>query len=102
MGNEVIQVKEGLKFIIGGARALIYCQGQSLKITSRAGNSYLASFPELQYVRARMKAESFVIDGEIVVLDEEGVAHFDRLAPRLRVEELRQVYNLARSQRAVL
>ena len=85
-----------------GARALIYCQEQSLNITSRAGNSYLASFPELQYVRARMKAESFVIDGEIVVLDEEGVAHFDRLAPRLRVEELRQVYNLARSQRVVL
>ncbi|MFA5505773.1 MAG: DNA ligase D [Vulcanimicrobiota bacterium] len=85
-----------------GVRALVYCQQQSLKISSRAGNSYLASFPELQHVRARMKAESFVLDGELVVLDEEGIAHFDRIATRLKVDNLAQVYKLARSQRAVL
>jgi bifunctional non-homologous end joining protein LigD len=85
-----------------GVRTLVYCQGQSLKITSRAGNSYLASFPELHHVRARMRAESFIVDGELVVLDSDGVAHFDRIAPRLKVEDLSSVYKLARSRRAVL
>ena len=85
-----------------GVRALVYCQGQSLKLTSRAGNSYLASFPDMQHVRARMQAESFILDGELVVLDEEGVAHFDRIAARLKVEDLSSVYKLARSRRAVL
>lgn len=85
-----------------GVRALIYCQSQSLKITSRAGNSYLASFPDLHDVRGRLRAESFIIDGELVVLDEEGIAHFDRIAPRLKVEDLKSVYSLARSRRAVL
>jgi bifunctional non-homologous end joining protein LigD len=85
-----------------GVRALVYCQGQSLRLTSRAGNSYFASFPDMHQVRARMKAESFVLDGELVVLDAEGVAHFDRIAPRLKVEDLASVHKLARSRRAVL
>lgn len=85
-----------------GVRALCYCQDQSLSITSRAGNSYLANFPELRHLRARMACQSFVLDGEIVVLDQDGVAHFDRVASRLKVDDLASVHRLARSHRAVL
>lgn len=85
-----------------GVRALASCHVQSLQVNTRNGNSLLANFPELKHLRARMAAESFVLDGELVILDEEGISHFDRIATRLRVDDISMVYNLARSKRAVL
>jgi bifunctional non-homologous end joining protein LigD len=85
-----------------GVRALVFCQEQSTRITSRNGLSLAQSFPELEHVRARLCAHSFIVDGEIVVLDEEGVSHFQELAPRLRADSVATIQKLARSKRAVL
>lgn len=66
-----------------GFRCLAFCQGEVLRLCSRRGNSLTRQFPELSRLRSLVQGESFVIDGELVVLDDRGVPDFQRLAPRM-------------------
>jgi bifunctional non-homologous end joining protein LigD len=63
-----------------GWRALAYGDADSLRVLSRQGRAL--SFPELADLRARMDARSFVLDGELVSLDENGLPDFQRLQKR--------------------
>ena len=84
-----------------GIRALSFCQEQSLRITSRAGNSLTDSFPELRFLRSRFAAQSFVVDGELVVLDEEGRPQFSKILQRLKSPTAKTIQRLSRTSRAV-
>lgn len=84
-----------------GIRALAFCQEQSLRITSRAGNSLTESFPELRLLRSRFAAHSFVVDGELVVLDDQGRPQFSKILQRLKSASASGIEKLARSSRAV-
>lgn len=84
-----------------GVRALSFCEGQSTRIVSRKGHPLMGAFPEFTHLRARCRAQSFVLDGEIAVLNEQGEAEFARLSPRLHVSELASALRLARLHPAV-
>jgi bifunctional non-homologous end joining protein LigD len=84
-----------------GVRALAFCQQQSVRLSSRAGNSLTESFPELRLLRSRFAANSFVVDGELVVLDDEGRPHFSKILQRLKSPSASGIEKLARSARAV-
>lgn len=84
-----------------GLRAMANCQIQSLEIQSRGGNSLLEKFPEFRELRARVAAESFVVDGEIVVLDGGGSPRFSEVSSRLQTSDPTVIATSARTQRAV-
>lgn len=92
---EVFERVEGARFACeykyDGFRAQVHKRGQELKIFSRAQEDMSARFPDvLGQVRAALvdPGIDFVIDGEIVPVDENGeIAAFQVLARRLQVYE---------------
>jgi bifunctional non-homologous end joining protein LigD len=65
-----------------GFRSLAYVQDEHTRLLSRRGNPY-KSFGELGgWIGRHLKAESAVLDGEIVCLDSEGRSQFNDLLYR--------------------
>jgi bifunctional non-homologous end joining protein LigD len=84
-----------------GIRALAFCDGQSQRVVGRRGRTLGGSFPELRYLRAHLAARSYIVDGELVVLDEDGRANFSRVLSRLKAPSSRALARSARVDKAV-
>jgi ATP-dependent DNA ligase len=67
-----------------GFRALAFVDDGKLFLQSRNGKPLARYFPELEFPPGR-----YVIDGELVILDEDGVEEFDALQNRLHPAESR-------------
>jgi ATP-dependent DNA ligase len=67
-----------------GFRALAFVDGDKLFVQSRNGKPLARYFPEL-----RFPAGSYVIDGELVILGDDGVEVFDALQNRIHPAESR-------------
>jgi ATP-dependent DNA ligase len=65
-----------------GFRCLVFRDGSSTELQSKAGQPLTRYFPELQEVFARFTAEAFVLDGEIAV-PVHGHFSFDDLLQRI-------------------
>ena len=65
-----------------GFRGICFLNGGELKITSRNARSFDAQFPELQEAVPAIRAQSAVIDAEIVSLDESGRPSFSLMQQR--------------------
>ncbi|MBN9417643.1 MAG: DNA ligase D [Candidatus Eremiobacteraeota bacterium] len=65
-----------------GFRALAFRQEGELRLLSRKGNSLLRSMPELAILNTAFGAREYVLDGEIVCLDAEGIPQFQKLQTR--------------------
>lgn len=65
-----------------GIRALIFYEYGIVKVKSRSGSDLTSQFPELT-LDIPLDAQSAVLDGEIVVLDDKGVSDFPRVISRL-------------------
>jgi ATP-dependent DNA ligase len=61
-----------------GFRAIVFVDGDSVEIQSRNGKSLTRYFPELTFPAGR-----YVLDGEIVILNERGGQEFDLLGQRI-------------------
>jgi len=53
------------------------------RLLARSGRDVTGSFPDIAAAAARLPADDFVIDGELVALDERGTGSFERLQQRL-------------------
>ncbi|HEV8523172.1 MAG TPA: DNA polymerase ligase N-terminal domain-containing protein, partial [Terriglobales bacterium] len=80
-----------------GVRALCFMEGGKLRLVSRSGKPMDAQYPDLATIVDSIAAESAVLDGEIVALDERGGPSFARLQPRM-MASTRSAAQLARSQ----
>jgi ATP-dependent DNA ligase len=67
-----------------GFRALVFVDGEDVFLQSRNGRPLLRYFPELKWPKGR-----YVLDGELVILDDEGREVFDALQARLHPAESR-------------
>jgi ATP-dependent DNA ligase len=67
-----------------GFRAIAFVDGKKLFVQSRNGKPLARYFPEL-----RFPAGSYVIDGELVILGDDGVEVFDALQNRIHPAESR-------------
>ena len=67
-----------------GFRALVFVDGDEVYVQSRGGRPLLRYFPELEFPAGR-----YVIDGELVILDEDGREVFDALQDRIHPAESR-------------
>ncbi len=67
-----------------GFRAIAFVDGEELFLQSRTGRPLARYFPELEFPAGR-----YVIDGELLILGEDGVEIFDALQNRLHPAESR-------------
>ncbi|MEO8605015.1 MAG: DNA ligase D [bacterium] len=67
-----------------GIRLLIARRdGGAPRLLARSGRDVTATFPDIAAAAARLPADDFVIDGELIALDERGTGSFERLQQRL-------------------
>jgi bifunctional non-homologous end joining protein LigD len=66
-----------------GVRALCSISDGKLRIESRNGKRVEEHYPELEKLPSLLDAGAAVLDGEIVVLDEQGRARFELIQPRI-------------------
>src|SRR3954454_1358383 len=64
---------------LDGYRAIAVKDGGEVSLYSRNGNSFNAKFPSVVDALAKLQPKHFVIDGEIVALDENGRHSFQLL-----------------------
>jgi len=68
-----------------GYRLLAVKTDGAVQLISRNGHRLTASFPEIAETLNRLPHDQFVIDGELVALDEQGVPSFSLLQQRARL-----------------
>jgi len=66
-----------------GVRLLAARDGEGVELYGRSGQVITGRYPELVQALRRLPLERFVIDGEIVALDESGKPSFQRLQARM-------------------
>lgn len=80
-----------------GVRAIVFKNKKNFKIQSRSGNDITDKYPEiLNDLKLSLKeCESVVVDGEIVVLNQEGVPDFHAHQHRMHVQNSREIMALS-------
>jgi bifunctional non-homologous end joining protein LigD len=66
-----------------GVRALCRISDGHLEIETRRGNRCERQYPELLELPSLVSAETAWLDGEICVIDEKGLSHFNLIQPRI-------------------
>ena len=80
-----------------GIRVLVYLQNNKIKIVSRNGNDLTAQFPELHNIDC-FDLEHAVLDGEIVVLDEDGRPQFSQVISRMHKKGTQSISMLSQTK----
>jgi bifunctional non-homologous end joining protein LigD len=71
-----------LELKLDGIRAIAFRDGETLRIFSRRPRDLTAEYPEIVNQLRRLPAKQWVVDGEIVALDERGHSSFQLLQNR--------------------
>ena len=85
-----------------GVRALCFIDEGELRIFSRRGRRCERQYPELSVLPHYIAARQAVLDGEITVLDKQGVSRFELIQPRIANADPAAVARLAHNTPAVL
>ncbi len=80
-----------------GLRALLFLQKRKIELQNRNLRDETRSYPELQKISDRIRAKAAIIDGEVVVLREDGVPDFGRLQARFGVDDPKRVDVLSKT-----
>ncbi len=74
-----------------GLRAILFFQEGRIELQNRNLRDETRSYPELRKISDRIRAKTAIIDGEVVVLREDGVPDFGRLQARFGVDDPKRV-----------
>jgi len=80
-----------------GLRAILFFRAKTLELQNRNLRDATGSYPELQKVKDNIRAKTAVIDGEVVVLGENGTPNFGSLQARFGVDDPKRVSILAKT-----
>ncbi|HUM14951.1 MAG TPA: DNA ligase D [Candidatus Nitrosotalea sp.] len=84
-----------------GVRVLASRDGRRVTLYGRSGQDTTSRYPEVARALLALPIERFVIDGEIVALDDAGRPSFQRLQPRMALTDAREIA-LAAARRPVV
>jgi bifunctional non-homologous end joining protein LigD len=84
-----------------GVRVLASRRGDRVELYGRSGQDTTSRYPEVVRALRALPIESFVIDGEIVALDEAGRPSFQRLQPRMALTDPREIERVAAQRPAI-
>jgi bifunctional non-homologous end joining protein LigD len=79
-----------------GIRAICFIDDKQVRIISRNGNPCERQYPELSVIGHQIAARQAVLDGEIAVLDKNGVSSFGLIQNRIAVADPNTIAHLAR------
>ena len=85
-----------------GIRALCYLKNGELEIYTRNGNRCERQYPELTSLPHNIKGAEAIVDGEIAVLDPQGVSRFALIQPRIMNADAQSVAHMAKRQPVTL
>src|SRR5947209_19477074 len=80
-----------------GLRAILFLQEGRVEFQNRNLRDATRSYPELQKISNRIRAKTAIMDGEVVVLREDGIPDFGRLHARYGVDDPKRVALLAKT-----
>jgi len=80
-----------------GLRVILLLQEGRIELQNRNLRDATGSYPELQKIRDRIRAKTAILDGEVVVLREDGIPDFGRLQARFGVDDQKRVKILAKT-----
>ncbi|HWN13346.1 MAG TPA: DNA ligase D, partial [Candidatus Dormibacteraeota bacterium] len=84
-----------------GVRVLAERRGERVTLYGRSGQDTTSRYPEVVRALRALAIEHFVIDGEIVALDDAGRPSFQRLQPRMALTDPREIAMAAQQRPAV-
>ncbi len=84
-----------------GVRAVCFIEDGKMRLVSRSQQDITFRYPELQDISKSVRADRAILDGEIVVLDEKGVARFQLLQQRIGVVEEADIRERAQQHQAI-
>ena len=70
-----------------GYRLMVRREGSRVRCFTRNGNDWADRFPSIVAAAARLEAHSFLIDGEVVIISNDGMSDFYALRSRRRGPE---------------
>lgn len=71
---------------LDGVRAIVTLEDGEASLRSRRGNDMTKQYPTLAAVLGRQPANTMILDGEIVAVDERGVPSFELLQQRMNLQ----------------
>jgi bifunctional non-homologous end joining protein LigD len=74
-----------------GYRIMLIRDQDRVRLISSGGHDWVQHFPLIVAAALKLRQKQFVLDGEVVVLDKDGVSDFDALASR-KHDNLAQFY----------
>lgn len=74
-----------------GVRILTYWNGEETKLYNRKLNERTNTFPELTNIRSYTNADSIILDGEVIALDQNGTPSFHEVMRRDGIRRLDRV-----------
>jgi DNA ligase D-like protein (predicted ligase) len=80
-----------------GLRVILFLRDRKLELQNRNLRDATGSYPELQRIKASIRAKAAVMDGEVVVLGENGTPNFGSLQARFGVDDPKRVSVLAKT-----
>jgi bifunctional non-homologous end joining protein LigD len=84
-----------------GVRVLASRRGDRVELYGRSGQDTTSRYPEVVRALRALPVDSFVIDGEIVALDDAGRPSFQRLQPRMALTDPREIERAAAKRPAI-
>jgi bifunctional non-homologous end joining protein LigD len=81
-----------------GIRALVFKDGSKIDMWTRNARQLSTRFPTLYRALSELPADSVILDGEIVALDERGHSHFSLIQPRIH---LTRAHDIAEADAAI-
>jgi bifunctional non-homologous end joining protein LigD len=78
-----------------GVRALAIREGESLRLFARSGTDITGQYPEVALALRALPYKRFVIDGEIVALNDEGRPDFQLLQRRMHLQDRRDIARMS-------
>jgi bifunctional non-homologous end joining protein LigD len=80
-----------------GLRAILFFQAGRIELQNRNLRDATPSYPELQKISGHIRAKTAIMDGEVVVLREDGIPDFGLLQARFGVDDMKRVGVLAKT-----
>jgi bifunctional non-homologous end joining protein LigD len=80
-----------------GIRAVVFLDHEEVHISSRSGIRCERQYPELAVLPHQVAGQTAILDGEIAVLDEQGVSRFHLIQPRISNSDPNSIAHLSRS-----
>jgi len=84
-----------------GVRVLASRRGDRVELYGRSGQDTTSRYPEVVRALRALPVDRFVIDGEIVALDDAGRPSFQRLQPRMALTDPREIERVAAQRPAI-